>query len=166
MPARRATERPLLARRVAAAAPPAAVGLAAVLLARDFPPIPGQAYGPALFPTLLGAALILCAIGVVLQPPQSSAPAVPLPAGAPALLHARARALAYALAPIAVLLGFEPLGWPLTALLVGGGLLLAAGLRPLAALAIATGVAAATWVLFAMLLRVPLPRGPLDFLPY
>ena len=62
-------------RRLAAAGPVGLLGLAAILLARDFPPIPGQAYGPGLFPTLIGAGLVLCAIGAALPaPPPRSAP--------------------------------------------------------------------------------------------
>lgn len=78
----------------------------------------------------------------------------------------RAAPLAYAVAPAALLLLFEPAGWPLTAVVVGGALLLVSGARPLAAALAAVAFAGVTWVLFAMLLRVPLPRGPLDFLPY
>lgn len=148
-----------LLRRAAAAAPMAGFGLAAVLLARDFPPIPGQAYGPALFPTALGILLLAAAILVALQqPPMEESPPVPL--------RGRVAALACAVAPLAVILGFEALGWPLLAFGLGTILLLLAGARPLTALLAALGVAALTWMLFAMLLRVPLPRGPLSFLPY
>ncbi len=134
------------------------VGLAAVLLARDFPPIPGQAYGPALFPTVLGAGLVLCAVLVALQPPGPSSP--------PATARRRVAALGVVLAPVVVMLGWDVLGWPLLAFGLGATLLMLAGTRPLVALAAGVGLAALTWVIFAMLLRVPLPRGPLSFLPY
>jgi hypothetical protein len=41
-------------RRAVAAVPVAGLGLVAVWQARDFPPVPGQVYGPGLFPTVLG----------------------------------------------------------------------------------------------------------------
>ena len=147
-----------LLRRLAASLPVGALGLAAVVLARDFPPVPGQVYGPALFPTVLGLLLIGCAIVVLLQAPRAVA--------APANTRARVAAIADALAPIIVMLGWETLGWPLLAFGVGAALLVAGGMRVLFALAAGVGFAILTWVLFAMLLRVPLPRGPLPFLPY
>jgi putative tricarboxylic transport membrane protein len=134
------------------------IGLAALLLARDFPSIPGQTYGPALFPTVLGAGLLLCAVLVALQAPE--------PARPPASARGRVAATAVATAPILVLLAWDTLGWPLIAAGLGTALLVLAGTRPLRALLAGLGLAALTWVIFAMLLRVPLPRGPLSFLPY
>lgn len=145
-------------RRLAASLPVGLVGLAAVVLARDFPAVPGQSYGPALFPTVLGSLLIGCSIGVLLQAPK--------PCAVPAARRARLSALAYALAPLVVILGWDTVGWPLTALGVGTGLLMVGGMRAAPALLTGAGFAALTWVLFAMLLRVPLPRGPLTFMPY
>jgi putative tricarboxylic transport membrane protein len=145
-------------RRLAAAAPFGLIGLAAILLARDFPPIPGQVYGPALFPMALGAGLTLCAILVALQ--------APVPAGAPATVRGRIAALGAALAPLLVMLGWDVMGWPLMAFGLGAALLMLAGTRPVPALLAGAAVAALTWVIFAMVLRVPLPRGLLTFLPY
>ena len=54
---------PSLMRRLMGSLPVGLLGLAVMLLARDFPPIPGQAYGPGLFPMLIGAGLMACAIG-------------------------------------------------------------------------------------------------------
>ena len=145
-------------RRLAAAAPFGLIGLAAILLARDFPPIPGQVYGPALFPVALGVGLALCAILVALQ--------APVPAGAPATVRGRIAALGAALAPLLVMLGWDVMGWPLMAFGLGAALLMLAGTRPVPALLAGAAVAALTWVIFAMVLRVPLPRGLLTFLPY
>jgi putative tricarboxylic transport membrane protein len=145
-------------RRLAAAAPFGLIGLAAILLARDFPPIPGQVYGPALFPMALGAGLALCAILVALQ--------APVPAGAPATVRGRIAALGAALAPLLVMLGWDVMGWPLMAFGLGAALLMLAGTRPVPALLAGAAVAALTWVIFAMVLRVPLPRGLLTFLPF
>jgi putative tricarboxylic transport membrane protein len=147
-----------LMRRLMGSLPVGLLGLAVLLLARDFPPIPGQAYGPGLFPMLIGAGLIACAIGAGLQAPG--------PRGVPPTTSARVAALAYALAPLAVLLAWDVAGWPLIALVLGAALLMLGGARPIVAMVAAFCFAAVTWALFAMLLRVPLPRGPLDFLPY
>lgn len=145
-------------RRLAAAGPVGVLGLAVMLLARDFPPIPGQAYGPALFPTVLGAGLVACAIGAALQAPP--------PPGAAATARGRVVGLCYALAPLVVVLAWDVAGWPLIAFGLGAALLMLGGARPLASVLAGLCFAAVTWVLFAMLLRVPLPRGPLDFIPY
>jgi putative tricarboxylic transport membrane protein len=145
-------------RRLAAAAPFGLLGLAAMLLARDFPPIPGQVYGPALFPMALGAGLVLCAVLVALQ--------APVPAGPPATMRGRIAAVGAALVPLLVMLGWDVLGWPLMAFGLGTALLMLAGTRPVPALLAGVLVAALTWVIFAMVLRVPLPRGLLTFLPY
>ena len=148
-----------LGRRLAAAGPLGLIGAAAIWLARGFPGTPGHAYGPALFPTLLGAGLVLTAVLVALQaPPRAAAPPVPW--------RNRLAAAGVAVAPVRVILGFEAVGWPLLALGIGAALLLLAGARPLPALLVGLGISALTWVLFAMVLRVPLPRGPLSFLPY
>jgi putative tricarboxylic transport membrane protein len=145
-------------RRLAAAGPVGLLGLAALLLARDFPPIPGQAYGPALFPTVLGAGLVLCAIGAAMQAPPPRTP--------PATARGRMAAIGYALAPLVVILAWDVAGWPLIAFGLGSALLMLGGARPVVALVSGLAFAAVTWILFAMLLRVPLPRGPLSFLPY
>ncbi len=147
-----------LMRRLMGSLPIGLLGLVVLLLARDFPPIPGQAYGPGLFPMLIGAGLIACAIGAGLQ--------APVPRGVPPTTSARVAALAYALAPLVVLVAWDVAGWPLIALVLGTALLMLGGARPIVALVAAFCFAAVTWALFAMLLRVPLPRGPLDFLPY
>lgn len=144
--------------RARAALPPAALGLLAVWLARDFPPVPGQVYGPGLFPTVLGLLLVACAIGVALQ-------AATKP-GDPATRGARVAALSYALAPAVLVAGWETLGWPLLATGLGAWLLRVGGVSVGRSVIGGLAIAALTWVLFPMLLRVPLPRGPLPFLPY
>jgi hypothetical protein len=64
------------------------------------------------------------------------------------------------------MLGWDVMGWPLMAFGLGAALLMLAGTRPARALLAGAAVAALTWVIFAMVLRVPLPRGLLTFLPY
>ncbi len=145
-------------RRAVAAVPVAALGLVAVWQAREFPPVPGQVYGPGLFPTVLGLILLGCAGGVMFQKPEVQMQA----AGA----RNRVAALTYALTPAVLFVGWEPIGWPLLSFVMGALLLRTGGVRWLRCLLGGVSIAALTWILFAMLLRVPLPRGPLPFVPY
>ncbi len=135
------------------------LGTAAILVARSFPTPPGQLYGPAMFPTIMGAGLLVCGVLIALKP-------VPPPFVEPDAPGGKLAALCFAATPALVLALFETLGWPLICAPLVCGLLLLVGARPLAAVFTGLGMAAFTWVVFAMLLRVPLPRGPLSFLPY
>lgn len=145
-------------RRAVATVPVAALGLMAVWQARDFPPVPGQVYGPGLFPTVLGLILLGCAVGVMLQKPAVQSQAVGL--------RNRVAALTYALTPAVLFIGWETVGWPVLSCVMGTLLLGVGGVRWSRCLLGGVSIAALTWVLFPMLLRVPLPRGPLPFLPY
>lgn len=136
-----------------------AVGAGAILGARDFPAPPGQVWGPALFPTLMGAGLILCALFIA----RGGAPGAAREPDAPG---GRLAAVLYALAPAAVLLLFDTAGWPLLCFVLVTVLSMLVGARPWVAALVGLGMAIFTWAAFAMLLRVPLPRGPLPFLPY
>lgn len=136
-----------------------ALGAAAILEARRFPTPPGQIYGPAMFPMIMGFGLLLCAVTIALRP-------VPPPMAEPDAPGGKLAAVLYAVTPALVLLLFEPVGWPLLCAPLVAGLLWLAGARPLPALLTGIGMAAFTWAAFAMVLRVPLPRGPLTFLPY
>jgi putative tricarboxylic transport membrane protein len=147
-----------LARRLGTALPVAALAIAAIWLSRDFPPVPGQTYGPGLFPTILGWILTACAVGVALQPAGERATAA-TPKG-------RVAALVYALAPAVLLLGWESIGWPLLSFALGVALLAVGRVRWWRSILGGALISVLTWVLFAMLLRVPLPRGPLPFVPY
>ena len=155
MPASRVAD---LARRLGTALPVAALGIAAVWLSRDFPPVPGQTYGPGLFPTVLGWVLTACALGVALQPAAEQSAAVS-PQG-------RLAAAVYALTPAVLLAGWESVGWPILSFVLGALLLAVGRVRWWRCLLGGALIAVMTWVLFPMLLRVPLPRGPLPFIPY
>lgn len=86
--------------RAVAAVPVAGLGLVAVWQARDFPPVPGQVYGPGLFPTVLGLILLGCAVGVMVQKPAVQPQTVGV--------RNRVAALTYALTPAVLLLGGRP----------------------------------------------------------
>ena len=147
-----------LARRLGTALPVAALGIAAIWLSRDFPPVPGQAYGPGLFPALLGWVLTACAVGVALQPAGERA--------ATAARRGRFAAAVYALAPAVLLVGWETVGWPILSWVLGATLLAVGRVRWWRCILGGALISVLTWVLFPMLLRVPLPRGPLPFVPY
>ncbi|MBM3407710.1 MAG: tripartite tricarboxylate transporter TctB family protein [Betaproteobacteria bacterium] len=147
-----------LARRLGTALPVAALGVAAILLSRDFPPVPGQTYGPGLFPAVLGWVLTACALGVALQPAAKQTVS--------ASSEGRLAAGVYALAPAVLLAGWESAGWPILSFALGSLLLGVGRVRWWRCLLGGGLIAVLTWVLFPLLLRVPLPRGPLPFIPY
>ena len=43
------------------------LGAALLFRIRDFPTIPGQDYGPALFPGVIAVGLLLCGVGLVMK---------------------------------------------------------------------------------------------------
>jgi putative tricarboxylic transport membrane protein len=149
---------PDLWQRAVGAVPVAALGLVAVWQARDFPAVPGQAYGPGLFPTVLGLILIGCTVGVMFQKPKVQRETIEV--------RNRIAALTYALTPALLFIGWEIVGWPLLSCVMGAVLLWVGGARWSRSLLGGVSIAALTWIIFALLLRVPLPRGPLLFVPY
>ncbi len=145
----------------------AALGAYMIFAASSFPSFPGQPYGAALLPTLLGIAFIVCGALLVLRDIRARRRAdgpMTILAIQPALRDRRgaisgALVIAAVLAQILLgdLIGFIPIS--LTMLLV---IFLWFGVKPLTAIFFAilgTGVA---WWLFSFILKVPLPRGLLD----
>jgi putative tricarboxylic transport membrane protein len=126
-----------------------------------FPAFPGQDYGPNLFPRILAAAIGTCGALLVLRGLRSGAPLVALdtwtrePARLLSFLLIPAAALAY------MLLG-DRLGFIPTAFLLLLGLSIWFRAPPLVALPVAAGMTLAMHWFFAVLMRVPLPRGLLD----
>ena len=124
-----------------------------------FPAMPGQNYGPALFPMLIGAGMAICGLLLIAQGLRArraaggrlvawTAPA----GGGVNLLLVLAALVFYILA--SDWLGFIP-----TAILILTPLLLRLGTRPAAALAVAVAATLVIHTLFARLLLVPLPWG-------
>jgi putative tricarboxylic transport membrane protein len=132
-----------------------------IVLTLGFPPFPGQHYGPALFPRLLGAGLILCGILLVTRgvaerragtPWIVFAPWTAEPARLVSFLLVIGSTLLYIFA--ADTIGFLPI-----AFLILCGLFLWFKAGPIIAVPVA---AVAAWIIhwfFATLMRVPLPRG-------
>ncbi len=143
-------------------------GLAVFWRAQSFPILPGQAYGSALMPGIVGAGLLLCGLALIAGDLRRR-PRPPL-----LRLSEEARDGARLLdagAVIAALAAFillaDRLGFIVTATAVVGALIrrfrgrgapLAFGLALLAVLVV-------DW-LFRVLLLVPLPLGPLPYLPW
>jgi len=128
-----------------------------------FPEMPGQAYGPSLFPRLIAAGLFVCGIGLVLDGIRTVA--------AQGLVDLdpwtcdRGRVINVLLIPVALLcyiglsdrIGFLPLTWILLT-----ALLWRFGARPVWALMIAAITTVFVHILFYQFLHVPLPWGVLE----
>ena len=123
-----------------------------------FPDMPGQKYGPALFPRLIALGIAACGLVIAVRGWRCGAPWVAL---SPALkqLQGWLSWLAMPLAVVFYLLVAERLGFLPTAAIVVAALCAWMGVRWWASLV--TGVVAALVVqwFFGSLMRVPLPRG-------
>lgn len=138
----------------------ACLGLFMLAQASGFPAFPGQPYGAALLPSLLGAGFILAGGLLVVQDVRRCAGA-PLIAVNSALRSRNgliSAALVIATVLAHVLLG-DWLGFIPVALVTLWVIFIWFGLHPLPALLISVASTALCWVLFAIFLEVPLPRG-------
>jgi len=149
----------------------AVLGLILLLLASTmiwltlyFPAFPGQDYGPALFPRLLGGGLIICALLLMVRGYAARrqgeawvtlAPWWSRPGQVVSFFAMPAAVLAYLF--FAETLGFIPLAFVLLL-----ALFLWFGERPLRALPVALGATLLVHWFFSEMMRVPLPRGLLN----
>ncbi len=143
-------------------------GLAVLWHSRTFPRLPGQAYGSALMPSIIGAGLFLCGVALIVGDLRRR-PRRPL-----VTLREEARDGARLLDAAAVVLGLaafilvtDLLGFLLTATAIIGGLIWRfRGRGPLLSFGLAAvAVLIVDW-LFRVLLLVPLPLGPVPYLPW
>lgn len=143
----------------------AAVAIAAV--AQGFPGVPGQNFGPALFPSGIAAGLALCAVALILRHARTGGGARWIDPG-PLITEPRARLDAVLVlgAVGAYLLVAERLGFIPTAAAIL--LLLTRRFGASWRLAVATAALGpfAIHLMFAEWLRVPLPLGVLLHLRY
>ena len=137
------------------------LGLAVILYARTFPPMPGQNVGPALFPTLVGTGLV--GFGAWLVFTDRAEPRVPFFAVDPWMHRSRMRANAALViaALVFYILLVEPIGFFLTSIAFLSALMLAFGTARRWILPIALAVTIVIHYGFYSLLRVPLPWGVL-----
>ncbi|MDX6749828.1 tripartite tricarboxylate transporter TctB family protein [Geminicoccaceae bacterium 1502E] len=137
----------------------AALGLVTVLGARTLPTLPGLAYGPAFFPTVIGIVLVLLGGGIATKAVRSTEAGTAIgPLPPPRRLVAAGWVVLGLLLYLPLLqpAGFVPLttGYALV-------LLLLLAVRPLPALLYAALLALLVERAFVKLLLVPLPAGAL-----
>jgi putative tricarboxylic transport membrane protein len=135
----------------------AALGAAVVLHVRSFPELPDGQPGPALFPGIVGALLLV--LGLVLVVRALRARGRPVAAGVTAGRQGVLRALAVVGLVVAYLLLAEVLGFLLTMVVLLFLLMWLLGARPLGAAVAAAATTAIVVLLFQELLFVPLPTG-------
>jgi putative tricarboxylic transport membrane protein len=140
------------------------IGLAVgvIVHASGFPPMPGQTFGPGLFPTLIGAGLILSALGLVASRMRAADKQALIKLDAwvrnPRLLFDFALIVGGVLFYI---LCSEDLGYFIAAPIALAAFLFATGTRLLVLLPVAVVVPALMHYIFYTLLKVPLPWGVL-----
>jgi putative tricarboxylic transport membrane protein len=139
----------------------ALLGVVVVLQARTFPPMPGQPVGPSLFPTVIGAGLIVAGAALIVAGVRRNGTIVELEAWA-----RRPRMLTNFALVVADLLFYavavDRLGFLITAVLFLTVLFLAFGVRHARILPMAVAVTLVIHYGFYTLLRVPLPWGMLE----
>ncbi len=145
----------------------ALLGAAILWHVQGFPRIPGQNVGPALFPGMLGAALLVCgAILIVSGLKARHAPGATAPwAIAPAWLRSPRHVLALLVlvaSNLFYLLAVDPLGFLLTAFVYLAALMGVLRVRLALVLPVSLVMALAIHYAFYKLLRVPLPWGVLQ----
>lgn len=137
----------------------ALLALAVLWTARSFPDVPGQKLGAAFLPMIIGAGLLLCALGLIVRSLRGKAYADrDGPRTAPGGEHFGS-ALVIVAAIVGYLLLSERLGFLLTAPLCLLAVFLAFRVRGARALCWAVGGTVVVHLAFYKLLRVPLPWG-------
>jgi putative tricarboxylic transport membrane protein len=153
----------------------AVIGIALILFAlamiaytRTFPAMPGQDYGPALFPTLIGIGLIVTGV-ILIASGLRRRRVEPLFGGGAWLRSGRhvINFLAVVGGLVLYIMASDWLGFILTSLLLlFGWLVLFRGGKPISSFAIALAVTLGVDYAFSQLLLVPLPLGLLQPLLY
>ncbi|MCC5777519.1 tripartite tricarboxylate transporter TctB family protein [Nitratireductor sp. B36] len=141
--------------------------LSALILfaARGFPTLPDQPYGPGTFPTIIAAVMMVCGLALIWSGARSRVPLLAVAdwmRGA-ATLHRMAWVPGFVIAYVYL---SKPIGFPLLVPVLLGAFLTVTTGRPVRAAAIAVLGTAALWLLFAYILRVPLPLGLLTEVIY
>lgn len=140
------------------------LSVAMIAYTATFPAFPGQAYGPALFPRVLGTLVIICGgllmwRGIAAR--RAGAPLVEMGAWTRQGWRVGSFFLMLVLL-LAYILFSETVGFIPMAFVTLGALFLWLGVRPITALITTVVATMMIYWFFASLLRVPLPRGWLD----
>ena len=147
----------------------ALLGAAILWHVQGFPQIPGQNMGPALFPGILAAALVVCGTVLIasgLKARRAATAATPSRwATAPEWLRSRPHLLAFAVlvgSNVFYLVAVDRLGFLPTAFVYLAALMWALRVRLAVTLPVALVMALLIHYAFYKLLRVPLPWGVLQ----
>lgn len=141
------------------------IALAAAMIGvtTTFPAFPGQKYGPALFPRILGAGMILCALLIMYRARQRRQEGASEPAIAvDPVFRDPVRLVSFLAVPAAIglyLLLVDWLGFVPTCFGILAALMLWFGVRHMTALVVAVVMTGLLNWFFGTLMRVPLPRG-------
>jgi putative tricarboxylic transport membrane protein len=143
-----------------------AIAAVMIMLTLNFPPFPGQKYGPSLFPRLLGSALILCGSLLIVRHMKSArgAPALTLEPWTREPWRVMSFLLILAVPFVSILL-WDRIGFVPVAFVSLAGMFLWFRTRPATAILAALISTALLQIFFGKLMRVPLPPGWLLYLP-
>jgi putative tricarboxylic transport membrane protein len=138
------------------------LGVAVLVRVPSFPPIPGQQVGPGLFPGLVAAGLVLCALLLIVSGLRQRAVEPWFAAGTWTRSPRHVAAFVVTiLGPVAYIAFAEKVGFLILAPLLLLALFLAYGVRRNVAIVVAIAVTLVMHFAFYKLLRVPLPWGVL-----
>lgn len=140
----------------------AVLGAVVLVQVQSFPLIPGQQYGPGLFPGTIAAGFVVCGVLLIVSGIRSRAGEPWLEAGAwmRSAHHVRAAAVIVA-GVVAYIVLAELVGFLILAPILLFVWFLALGVRWTTAIGAAVLVTFVMWYAFYKLLRVPLPWGVL-----
>jgi putative tricarboxylic transport membrane protein len=138
-----------------------ALGIAILIHIQSYPLIPGQQYGPALFPGVIAVGLVATGAVLVVRGVRQRSPLIVLEAWirSPTLAM---NFLAICGALVFYIVAAEPLGFIPTMVICLVALFLKLGVRLLPAAVIAIVATLVIHLMFYKLLRVPLPWGVLE----
>ena len=141
--------------------------VATIAYTSTFPSLPGQDYGPALFPRIIGGGMVVCSILLIVSGirHRKSAPLAVFGdwVRSPALVTNFVLVIAAALFYI---FASDILGFPLISTIILLVLFMRLGVRVLPSVLISIGVTFCIYQVFAGLLLVPLPLGLLESVIY
>ncbi len=126
--------------------------------------VSGEHFGPLMFPAIIVIALLVTLLIVILEHRRERVEqAAEIPRAEPTTRRQYLYPAAVSLAVLFYVVASEPLGFVATAMLMLAGLLLALRVRLTVAVSIAVLTGLVTYQVFGILLRVPLPRGFLEW---